>query len=420
MRKGEISGKNISMIFNATARLGEALAIIVRFITDEWEIKLRLLCLQLTAKSLKGEELARDIITVLAEQNHVQSNSLCAAMRDGASINVAAKRTVKVIFPKVVDMRCFSHAINGVGERFSIPTLRRFLQLWNALFCHSPPTRIAWRECTGISRKTYSQTRWWSWWEVANQAMLQFAEIQTVCVVNNRAATLRQLEEMLLDGQTKTFFQVEVAAVVDTGKPMVEATYILDGDGTLAWKCYKQLLVIQNSINAAHLPILRAVLRHISGENPAVGQQCFRCGVFRSSARMGPMNQQVEIFKAARLFSPHQIGQLHPVANDIDVLTSIAFLDEAAPIYTLKNDLPRYIARADGIAANAHPVEWWKVNEADLPFWSAVAKLILLIQPSSASSERVFSVLTTLFGHLQDLVLQDYIECSLMLQFNKR
>ena len=158
MRKGEISGKNISMIFNATARLGEALAIIVRFITDEWEIKQRLLCLQLTAKSLKGEELARDIITVLAEQYHVQSNSLCAAMRDGASINVAAKRTVKVIFPKVVDMRCFSHAIDGVGERFNIPTLRRFLQLWNALFCHSPPTRIAWQECTGISKKTYSQT----------------------------------------------------------------------------------------------------------------------------------------------------------------------------------------------------------------------------------------------------------------------
>ena len=209
---------------------------------------------------------------------------------------------------------------------------------------------------------------------------------------------------------------------------MVEATYILDGDGTLAWKCYKQLLVIQNSINAAHLPILTAVLRHISGENPAVAQQCFRCGVsavqpgweYFYQTVMGPINQQVEIFKATRLFSPHQIGQLHHVANDIDVLTSIAFLDEAALIYTLKNDLPRYIARADGIAANAHPVEWWKANEADLPFWSAVAKLILLIQPSSASSERVFSILTTLFGHLQDLVLQDYIECSLMLQFNKR
>ena len=42
------------------------------------------------------------------------------------------------------------------------------------------------------------------------------------------------------------------------------------------------------------------------------------------------------------------------------------------------------------------------------------------LQPSSASFESVFSILTTAFGHLQDFALQDYIECSLMLHFNKR
>lgn len=66
--------------------------------------------LQLIAKSLKGDELAREIITVLAQQYNVQNSSLCAAMRDGASVNGAAIRTVKVVFPKVVDIRCFSHA----------------------------------------------------------------------------------------------------------------------------------------------------------------------------------------------------------------------------------------------------------------------------------------------------------------------
>lgn len=135
---------------------------------------------------------------------------------------------------------------------------------------------------------------------------------------------------------------------------------------------------------------------------------------------MGAMNHQTEIFKAARLFSPHQICQLRPVANDIDVVTSIAFLNDAALIENLKNELPRYIARADGIADDVDPVGWWKINEAELPFWSAAAKLVLLMQPSSASSERVFPILTTTFGHLQALALQDYTECSLMLQFNKR
>ena len=135
---------------------------------------------------------------------------------------------------------------------------------------------------------------------------------------------------------------------------------------------------------------------------------------------MGVMGPQVEMFKAARLFSPRHITQLRPVANDVDVLTSIAFLNDAAMIANMKNELPRYLARADGIADGVDPIRWWKENEAELPFWSAAAKLILLMQPSSASSERVLSILTTAFGHLQDLALQDYIECSLMLQFNKR
>ena len=430
--KGELAGHNISVIFDGTTRLGEALAIVVRFVTADWEVKQRLVRLQLLAKSLKGEELAREIIMVLAQHYNVQNNSLCASMRDGASVNGAAMRTVKIVFPKVVDVRCFSHAIDGVGSHFNIPTVKRFLQLWNSLFTHSPATRLAWKERTGISKKSYSPTRWWSWWEVAQQVMLQFAEIlpfvQDRLQTAANKATLRHVEEMFEDGQMKLSLQLELAAVVDAGKPLVESTHILEGDGTLAWQCYEQLMVIQNSIQVANLPNLVALSREVSGGNLAFAQQCYQYGVaaiqpgweYFTQTVMGAMGPQVEIFKAARLFSPQQICQLRPVANDVDIVTSVAFLDDPALIANLKNELPMYLAKADGIDNDVDPIGWWKANEADLPFWSAAAKLVLLMQPSSASSERVFSILTTTFGHLQDLALQDYIECSLMLQFNKR
>ncbi|KAK3730067.1 hypothetical protein QZH41_009898 [Actinostola sp. cb2023] len=81
------------------------------FPKKRWTISQRLVRLQLLAKSLKGDELAREIIMVLAQQYNVQNNSLCASMRDGASVNRAAMRTVKIVFPKVVDVRCFSHAM---------------------------------------------------------------------------------------------------------------------------------------------------------------------------------------------------------------------------------------------------------------------------------------------------------------------
>ena len=430
--KGELAGHNISVIFDGTTRLGEALAIVVRFVTADWEVKQRLVRLQLLAKSLKGEELAREIIMVLTQHYNVQNNSLCASMRDGASVNGAAMRTVKIVFPKVVDVRCFSHAIDGVGSHFNIPTVKRFLQLWNSLFTHSPATRLAWKERTGISKKSYSPTRWWSWWEVAQQVMLQFAEIlpfvQDRLQTAANKATLRHVEEMFEDGQMKLSLQLELAAVVDAGKPLVESTFILEGDGTLAWQCYEQLMVIQNSIQVANLPNLVALSREVSGGNLAFAQQCYQYGVaaiqpgweYFTQTVMGAMGPQVEIFKAARLFSPQQICQLRPVANDVDIVTSVAFLDDPALIANLKNELPMYLAKEDGIDNDVDPIGWWKANEADLPFWSAAAKLVLLMQPSSASSERVFSILTTTFGHLQDLALQDYIECSLMLQFNKR
>ena len=47
-------------------------------------------------------------------------------------------------------------------------------------------------------------------------------------------------------------------------------------------------------------------------------------------------------------------------------------------IANMKNELPRYLARADGIADGVDPIRWWKENVAELPFWSAAAKLILL------------------------------------------
>ena len=57
----------MSLIFDGTTRLGEALAIVVRFVSDsdDWKIEQRLIRLQLLTKSMTGEEIAREIIDTL-------------------------------------------------------------------------------------------------------------------------------------------------------------------------------------------------------------------------------------------------------------------------------------------------------------------------------------------------------------------
>ena len=65
-------------------------------------------------------------------------------------------------------------------------------------------------------------------------------------------------------------------------------------------------------------------------------------------------------------------------------------------------------------------VDWWMKHEQKLPFWSNACQKVLLCQPSSGAVERVFSILKSSFGTEQTRALEDYIEVSLMLQYNKR
>ena len=65
-------------------------------------------------------------------------------------------------------------------------------------------------------------------------------------------------------------------------------------------------------------------------------------------------------------------------------------------------------------------VQWWRNHEAQLPSWSDAVKKVLLVQPSTGAAERVFSILNAFFGHQQNHALQDYLECSIMAQYNKQ
>jgi len=65
-----------------------------------------------------------------------------------------------------------------------------------------------------------------------------------------------------------------------------------------------------------------------------------------------------------------------------------------------------YLAKSADVSADISCLEWWKLNEQGLPCWSAAAKKLLLVQPSSASEEWVFSLLNYPFSFHG---LQDYV-----------
>ena len=108
---------------------------------------------------------------------------------------------------------------------------------------------------------------------------------------------------------------------------------------------------------------------------------------------------------------------MQPTSQDVDSLQAFPFLKGS--VSSLKQELPSYLAKATDLDKNVTPLNWWKDHSNDLHCWSAAAKMILLVQPSSAAAERVFSLLQNSFGSFQDGA-SDYIQASLMLQYNQR
>ena len=106
-------------------------------------------------------------------------------------------------------------------------------------------------------------------------------------------------------------------------------------------------------------------------------------------------------------------------AKSLDALQAVPFFDTET-IGNLKEELPSYLAKATDLSADHDPLVFWRAKSPDLPHWAAAAKKVLVVQPSSAASERAFSLLVSTFHDQQSQSLVDCIELSMMLQFNGR
>ena len=73
---------------------------------------------------MTGEEIAREILQTVLTEFGVNGDRLVAAMRDRAAANGVAMRTIKVVFPNVLDVGCYSHTLDHIGEHFMVPPSR--------------------------------------------------------------------------------------------------------------------------------------------------------------------------------------------------------------------------------------------------------------------------------------------------------
>lgn len=104
--------------------------------------------------------------------------------------------------------------------------------------------------------KSYSETRWWSKWEVYQQLLVQFGDVgrflQEAAAANIAPQLVPQLQAILSDPQRQMSLKLELAVTVDVGEHFVKATYFLEGDGSLVLSCYEKLKAVAQACQAPH------------------------------------------------------------------------------------------------------------------------------------------------------------------------
>ena len=315
--QNEISEKNVSVIFDGTTHVCEALAIILRFIDDQYQIQQHAVRVMLLAKSLTGEEVAHQLIVCLSTELGIKLELLVSAMRDRASVNSVAMHTLSIVFPNILDIGCFSHTLDHVGENFKTPILDEFIKVWINMSLRSLKTKLLWRTKTGLPAPTYCPTRWWSKWEVIKQLHVPpFVEDE------NLPPSRLKLKEILDDPPKNRKLRVELAITVDVGEPFVKATYWFEGDGPLVLSAYEEIAALRVAISHQCYPNTNAVATKLSSNRSDLKQQLLDYGKVCVQAAYEYFHQKfdidlkeaVSIFKQACFLIQPRLASLNLLA----------------------------------------------------------------------------------------------------------
>ena len=86
--------------------------------------------------------------------------------------------------------------------------------------------------------------------------------------------------------------------------------------------------------------------------------------------------------------------------------------------------LPHYLATITDVNVGMADEKWkWWSRQRDDPnlrHWCNAVHKLVLVQPSSAASEQVISLLAAAYSDEQERALEDGIEASIMLIYNHR
>lgn len=438
--KGSLAGVQISLAFDGATRLGEVINIVGRTIVNTragWKIVHQLLRLHHRDVSVNHVVLARVLNQCLFDYG-ISPLSILAVSCDEASVNIAALNVVSILWQNTIRITCWAHMIDRLGEKFDCAHADEFMDLWRGMFGRSPKACLAWKTLNGVNIKKHSKTRWWSWWECVRQVGTSWPDVEHFFEpgFTNACPNTIHRGQHLLDQinnlQNYCRIRVEIAVYMDIGLKLTQTTYWIEGNGALIFSVYDKLKELKFFLHDPPIPITTAVINKMASQMPPnevvrFGQEWMNFARDRFKdvqsywlRKWAQRKSNLKVFKLARFFHPGRVQDLTFLAAHVQDFVNILPWVTNVDVNSLLLELPLYLTIVQGTASDVDVLSWWSRHATEIPAFAKLAKDLLLIVPSSAESERIFSLMKNYLSKKQLSALEETMEVTLMLRYNKQ
>ena len=271
-----------------------------------------------------------------------------------------------------------------------------------------------------------------------------------------------KLQDAIRDPQQKAIIRFEAAVIAKTCSPLIKATYTLEGDSccsliaydiiqglndwfdvhldTVSFEGLPEEIVI-TALEVANVPEQNADVEVLTNNFKAKAFSMIEGAKnYFDTTILGILGEDIRKYKTCRLVNPFYarkklvrgnqesirsfIEELQILVRELGRFTEAEIQEMTREIATYKGHLRDWEIQglpSDPVDQMKDCLEFWKHYYKTMPALAKLARVCITIAPSSASVERVFSVLKSTFSVNQMTTsLEDYTALSVMLQCNKK
>jgi len=439
-----LKGQYVNFVFDSTTSFAETFCVTVRWLDDDLRMHTKLVSLRLFDAPFTGDQLGSILIHLILSPFFAHSH-LLSGTHDSASVNCAAMRCTTLAEPLLISLSCLSHLADDLGSKLITPQLDAFVRQYHQLFAHSVKARSLFKNRFHEPYQTYSVVRWWSQYNQYRQILRLWSGIGQWLHDEQELdnSSLSALRQMLDDANMSGLIYLQLNVAFHFCKAWVEFTFKFEGDSfqaDLVHDALTNLLELAGEFKAnssVAIPELDSELRTIANGDDAelsrlrlaALQMVLHAIKWWEVDVMGPnghLKNQLPLYFACRFINP-KLAYIHSPQTCVHFVETLGSCHP--PLFTpieveeIQREMDSYRQELVHLAMNdPHTtLDWWRPRAARFPGMTRALKKIACLGQTSASCERVFSMLEQVLCSQQEVhALEDYIETYLLARYNHR